>query len=422
MRVLVLGKGGRESAIVWKLSQSSIEKEIYTAPGNPFTAKFGKNININEEDIEGILRFAKEEKIDLVFPGGETSIVLGVADRLEEEGIRVFAPRAYTAKLEGSKVWAKEFMKKYAIPTADFEYFDKENFDEAVRFCEASKYPLVIKADGLAGGKGSVIVRNFKEAVKTLEEFLVKSKFGKASEKVVIEKFLRGEEVSLFVISDGNRWEKLGYVRDFKRLYDNDEGPNTGGMGSVAPIVLDKETESLIDETIVNRTFEGLTKEGLRYRGILYFGLMITDGGPFVLEYNVRLGDPETQALLPILEGDLLEAVILASEGRYKLGSLRLKENLYSCCVVIASRGYPEEPERGKEIFGIKEAEEVSLVFLSGVEERDGKLYTAGGRVLSVVGLGKSRVEAKSKAYKGVSRISFEGMHYRKDIGFPPTL
>jgi phosphoribosylamine--glycine ligase len=265
-------------------------------------------------------------------------------------------------------------------------------------------------------------VRNFKEAVKTLEEFLIKSKFGKSSEKVVIEKFLRGEEVSLFVISDGNRWEKLGYVRDFKRLYDNDEGPNTGGMGSVAPIVLDKETESLIDETIINRTFEGLAKEGLRYRGILYFGLMITDEGPFVLEYNVRLGDPETQALLPILEGDLLEAVISASEGRYKLGSLRLKENLYSCCVVIASRGYPEEPERGKEIFGIKEAEEVSLVFLSGVEERDGKLYTAGGRVLSVVGLGKSRVEAKSKAYKGVSRISFEGMHYRRDIGFPPTL
>jgi len=281
---------------------------------------------------------------------------------------------------------------------------------------------LVIKADGLAGGKGSVIVRNFKEAVKTLEEFLVKSKFGKSSEKVVIEKFLRGEEVSLFVISDGNRWEKLGYVRDFKRLYDNDEGPNTGGMGSVAPIVLDKETESLIDETIINRTFEGLAKEGLRYRGILYFGLMITDGGPFVLEYNVRLGDPETQALLPILEGDLLEAVILASEGRYKLGSLRLKENIYSCCVVIASRGYPEEPEMGKEIFGIKEAEDVSLVFLSGVEERDGKLYTAGGRVLSVVGLGRSRVEAKSRAYKGVSRISFEGMHYRKDIGFPPTL
>jgi phosphoribosylamine-glycine ligase len=185
---------------------------------------------------------------------------------------------------------------------------------------------------------------------------------------------------------------------------------------------LDKETESLIDETIINRTFEGLAKEGLRYRGILYFGLMITDGGPFVLEYNVRLGDPETQALLPILEGDLLEAVISASEGRYKLGSLRLKENLYSCCVVIASRGYPEEPERGKEIFGIKEAEEVSLVFLSGVEERDGKLYTAGGRVLSVVGLGKSRVEAKSRAYKGVSRISFEGMHYRRDISFPPTL
>jgi phosphoribosylamine--glycine ligase len=422
MKVLVLGKGGRESAIVWKLSQSEIEKEIYVAPGNPFTARFGKNVNIKEDDIEGIVGFAKDEGIDLVFPGGETSIILGVADRLEEEGIRVFAPRSYVAKLEGSKVWAKEFMKKYAIPTADFEYFDKERFDEAVGFCEGARYPMVIKADGPAGGKGSVIVKNFKEAVKTLEEFLLKSKFGKSSEMVVIEKFLKGEEVSLFVISDGNRWEKLAYVRDFKRLYDSDEGPNTGGMGSVAPIVLDGETERLVEETVVKRTFEGLAKEGLRYKGILYFGLIITDDGPFVLEYNVRLGDPETQALLPILDGDLLEAARSASEGRYKFGTLKLKENIYSCCVVVASRGYPDEPEIGKEISGINDAEEFSLVFLSGVEEKGGSFYTAGGRVLSVVGLGKSRVEAKSKAYKGVSKISFEGMHYRRDIGFPASL
>ncbi len=422
MKVLVLGKGGRESAIVWKIAQSSIEKEVYAAPGNPFTARFAKNVEIGEDDIEGIVSFAKTEGIDLVFPGGEKSIVLGIADRLEEEGIRVFAPRSYAAKLEGSKVWAKEFMKKYAIPTADFEYFDREGFEEAIRFCEKARYPMVIKADGLAGGKGSIIVKDFKEAIKTLEEFLIKSKFGKSSERVVIERFLRGEEVSLFVISDGIRWEKLGYVRDFKRLYDNDEGPNTGGMGSVAPIILDEETESLIEESIVRRTFEGLAKEGLRYKGILYFGLMITDGGPFVLEYNVRFGDPETQALLPILDGDLLDAAISASEGKYKLGTLKLKEKLYSCCVVIASKGYPEKFEEGKEIQGINQAEEFSLVFFSGVEEREGKFYTSGGRVLSVVGLGKSKVEARSRAYKGVSRISFENMYYRRDIGFPPSL
>ncbi len=422
MKVLVLGRGGRESAIVWKIAQSSIEKEIYAAPGNPFTARFGKNVEIREDDIEGIVSFVKAEGIDLVFPGGEKSIVLGIADRLEDEGIRVFAPRSYVAKLEGSKVWAKEFMKKYAIPTADFEYFDKEGFEEAIRFCEIARYPLVIKADGLAGGKGSVIVKDFKEAIKTLEEFLIKSKFGKSSERVVIERFLRGEEVSLFVISDGSRWEKLGYVRDFKRLYDNNEGPNTGGMGSVAPIILDEETESMIEESIVRRTFEGLAKEGLRYKGILYFGLMITDDGPFVLEYNVRFGDPETQALLPILDGDLLDAAISASEGKYKLGTLKLKEKLYSCCVVIVSKGYPEKFEEGKEIHGINQAEEFSLVFFSGVEEREGKFYTSGGRVLSIVGLGKSKVEARSRAYKGVSRISFENMYYRRDIGFPPSL
>ncbi len=418
MRVLVVGKGGRESAIVWKLAQSPIKKEIYTAPGNPFTLRFGKNVKIDEEDVESLVKFAKDEKIDIVFPGGENSIALGIADECEKNGIKVVAPKKHVAKLESSKVWAKEFMRRYGIPTADFEYFHKDEVEEAFRFCENVEYPVVIKADGLAGGKGTFIAKNFKEALKIVEDLLAKSKFGKASESIVIEKFLRGEEVSVFVISDGKEWDVLAYARDFKRLYDNDEGPNTGGMGSIAPVELDDETERLIRGNIIERTFEGLNKEGLRYMGILYFGLMITDNGPFVLEYNVRFGDPETQAILPLIDGDLLEALLSVADGNYKKSTLRVKENLYSCCVVLASKGYPENPEKGKEIKGISDAERVSLVFFAGVEEKDGKLYTSGGRVLSVVGLGGSKEEARSKAYEGVSKIHFEGMHYRRDINW----
>ncbi|MEO0138697.1 MAG: phosphoribosylamine--glycine ligase [candidate division WOR-3 bacterium] len=418
MRVLVVGKGGRESAIVWKLFQSPIKKEIYTAPGNPFTLRFGKNVKIEEENVESLVKFAKDEKIDIVFPGGETGIALGIADECEKNGIKVVAPKKHVAKLESSKVWAKDFMRRYGIPTADFEYFHKDEVEEAFRFCENVEYPVVIKADGLAGGKGTFIAKNFKEALKIVEDLLVKSKFGRASESIVIERFLRGEEVSVFVISDGKEWDVFAYARDFKRLYDNDEGPNTGGMGSIAPVKLDNETESLIRENIIQRTFEGLNKEGLRYRGILYFGLMITDNGPFVLEYNVRFGDPETQAILPLIEGDLLEALLLVADGNYKKSTLRVKENLYSCCVVLASRGYPENPEKGKEIKGVSDAERISLVFFAGVEEKDGRLYTSGGRVLSVVGLGESKEEARSRAYEGVSKIHFEGMHYRRDINW----
>ncbi len=418
MKVLVVGKGGRESAIVWRLVKDNKELEIYTAPGNPYTARFGRNIDIREDDVDSLVSFAKDENIDLVFPGGETSIALGIADKCEKEGIRVIAPKEYAAKLESSKIWAKEFMKRYGIPTADFETFDEDEFEESIRFVENSKYPLVIKADGLAGGKGTVIVRDFKEAVKVLEDFIIKGKFKEASKRVVIERFLKGEEVSVFIISDGKKWEYLGFARDFKRLYDGDEGPNTGGMGSIAPVYVDEETERLIRENVVKRTLEGIRKEGFEYLGILYFGLMITENGPFVLEYNVRLGDPEAQALLPILKGNFLDAVLSAADGNLDERTLEGLDG-YSCCVVLASKGYPEKPETGKEISGIDEARKITeYIFFSGVREVDGKLYTSGGRVLSVVGTDKDTDGARKKSYEAVSKIKFEGMIYRKDIGW----
>lgn len=418
MKVLVVGKGGRESAIVWRLAKDNEELEIYTAPGNPYTARFGKNVDINEDDVDSLVSFAKDENVDLVFPGGETSIALGIADKCEEKGIKVIAPKRYAAKLESSKIWAKEFMKKYGIPTADFETFDESEFEDSIRFVENSEYPLVIKADGLAGGKGAVIVKDFKEAVKVLEDFIIKGKFGEASKRVVIERFLKGEEVSVFILTDSKKWKYLGFVRDFKRLYDGDEGPNTGGMGSIAPVHVDEETEALIKENIVMRTLEGIRREGLEYSGILYFGLMITDNGPFVLEYNVRLGDPETQALLPILKGNFLDAVLSVADRNLDENTLKGLDG-YSCCVVLASKGYPENPEVGKEISGIDEARKITeYIFFSGVKEIDGKLYTSGGRVISVVGTDDNPDGARRKSYEAVSKIKFKGMIYRRDIGW----
>ena len=417
MKVLVVGKGGRESAIVWKLAQSKVGFEIFTAPGNPFTARHGRNVPIKESEINALIDFALDNGVDLIFPGGETSIALGIADEGERRGLKVFAPNRAAARLEASKIWAKSFAKRYRVPTADFEVFTEDEFEDAVEYVKGQKFPIVIKADGLAGGKGVVIARSVGEAINTLDQFMNRAKFGEASRRVVIERFLRGEEVSVFAVADGSRWKVFAYARDYKRLRDGDDGPNTGGMGSISPVVLDEQTKSLIEENVVRRTFEGLAREGLKYKGILYFGLMLTENGPFVLEYNVRLGDPETQAILPLMDYDFGEVVVSAAEGNLK-GDLIGEPSRFSCCVVAASKGYPERPITGFPITGLEEAERIAdAVFLAGVKEEGGRLVTSGGRVLSVVATGETLEEARNRAYEAMEKIHFEGMYYRRDIG-----
>ena len=417
MKILVVGKGGRESAIVWKLAQSKVGFEIFTAPGNPFTARYGKNVPIGEKDVPGLIDFALDNGIEIIFPGGETSIALGIADEGERRGIAVLAPKRAAARLEASKIWAKSFAKKYGVPTADFEVFTEEEFEDAVEYVKGQAFPVVIKADGLAGGKGVVIARSVGEAINTLDQFMNRAKFGEASKRVVIERFLTGEEASVFAISDGHRWKVFAYARDYKRLRDGDDGPNTGGMGSISPVLLDEQTKALIEENVVRRTFEGLQQEGLRYKGILYFGLMLTENGPFVLEYNVRLGDPETQAVLPLIDYDFGEVVVSAATGRLRT-DVFTEPSRFSCCVVAASKGYPERPITGFPITGLEEAERIAdAVFLAGVREENGRLVTAGGRVLSVVATGGTLEEARKRAYEAMEKIHFEGMHYRRDIG-----
>ncbi len=418
MRVLLVGGGGREHAIAWKLSQSPLLDELVIAPGNPGTAKLGKNAPVKATDIPELLALAKRERVDLVFVGPEAPIALGITNRFEQAGVKVFAPRAECARLESSKVWAKSFMRRHRIPTAPFEVFD--DFEEAKDYVYSGiEYPIVIKADGLAGGKGAVIVKNKSEALQALEAMMLKGKFGEAGRTVVVEKFLRGPELSVFVAADGLRWRLLGWATDYKRLLDGDQGPNTGGMGSISPVpFLTPERYKVIVEKIIEPTFDGLFSEGLRYKGILYFGLMWTPDGPYVLEYNVRLGDPEAQVVLPLLEGDLLEIAKAGVEGRLDEVEFKPGEGA-ACCVVMASEGYPESPKTGREITGVEEAEALEgvLIFHAGTRDEGGKLLTAGGRVLGVVGLGKDMEEARARAYEGVSKIRFQGAHFRKDIG-----
>jgi phosphoribosylamine--glycine ligase len=420
MKVLLVGSGGREHAMAWKISQSPLLSELIMAPGNPGMARLGRCASVPTSDIPELVALAKTEGVDLVVVGPEAPIAMGIANRLEKLGIPVFAPRSDAAQLEASKVWAKSFMRRNRIPTASFEVFS--DFEEAKEYVyEACEYPCVIKADGLAAGKGVFVVKNKSEALLALETIMVKAKFGVSGREVVIEDYLPGRELSVFVASDGYAHRFIGWAVDYKQLKDNDQGPNTGGMGSVSPVpFLREEDLSRIEEEVINPTFEGLRREGLIYRGILYFGLMWTDEGPFVLEYNVRMGDPEAQAVLPLMTNDLLEICLAGTQESMPKIDLMPPEGA-SCCVVLASEGYPDSPITGRTIMGAEIAGELEgvLIFHSGTKEEHGRLITDGGRVLSVVGLGKDLEEARTRAYEAVSKISFEGMQFRKDIGSP---
>jgi len=417
-KVLVVGQGAREHALVWKLSQSLEIEKIYAAPGNPGIAQLAECIAIEATDVDGLLEFARSANIDLTVVGPEAPLMEGIVDRFREEGLKIFGPTAAAAKLEGSKVFAKNLFKKYGIPTAKFEVFDESEAarNYACSYTEQGK-KVVIKADGLAAGKGVVVASNGKEAEGAIDSIMKERSFGKAGERVVIEECLEGEELSFFAVTDGRNFISLAAAQDHKQVFDNDEGPNTGGMGAYSnPPIYTQELRQQIVETIIKPVIAAMAAEGHPYQGVLYAGLMITPDGPKVLEFNARFGDPEAQVILPMIKGDLLPVLEAAVKGRLEECRVDIDDGSW-VCVVLASRGYPGSYEKGKYIEGIEELAKDTLVFHAGTAVERGRLLTSGGRVLSVVVRGKTIKEAVESVYQEVVKIHFEGMHYRTDIG-----
>jgi len=416
VKVLVVGNGGREHAILWKVSQSPLVKGLYCAKGNGGTAKIAQNVSIEPTNVKALADFAQSEGIDFTIVGPEAPLVAGLVDEFESRGLKVFGPSQRASMLEGSKAFAKEFMQKYGIPTAEFHTF--EDPQRAKNFIKDFGVPVVIKADGLASGKGVFVCKSYEEALRAIDNLMIKKALGEAGSKVVVEEFLEGEEASYIVMLNGDSYVPLPTSQDHKRLLDGDKGPNTGGMGAYSPNpFVDEATEKAIRELIIERVIKGLREEGIYYRGFLYAGLMLTKDGPKVLEFNVRLGDPEAQPLLMRIKGDFLKTLLDFYEG--KPVNLEIDPR-HTLCVVLASKGYPEKPEDGKEIIGLEEVEKMEdvVVFHAGTELKNGRVYTKGGRVLNVCAWGKDLKEARERAYKAIEKINFEGMHYRKDIGY----
>jgi phosphoribosylamine--glycine ligase len=416
LKVLVVGSGGREHALVWKIKQSPKVREIFCWPGNAGIAEHATCLPGSPEDVEGIVKFIEQEKIDLTVVGPELPLMAGLTDEIVKRGFKVFGPSKLAAEIEGSKVFAKNLFRKYGIPTAKFNTF--ASAQEAKEYIKELNSPCVVKADGLAAGKGVIIAQNTEEALRAVDLIMEDKTFGSAGNQVVVEEMLVGEEVSLLVFTDGKTVVPMVSAQDHKRIFDHDQGPNTGGMGAYAPApVLTPELQDRVVNEIIIPTVKAMEKEGRPYKGVLYAGLMVTDRGPQVLEYNARFGDPETQAILPLLESDLVEIMEAVIEERLDRLQIKWKSG-HSVCVVAASGGYPGKYEQGKEIFGLEEAEKVDnlTIFHAGTSKRDGKIVTAGGRVLGVTAWADDLVEAIDKAYQGISKINFEGMHYRKDI------
>ncbi len=418
MKVLVVGQGGREHALVWKIAQSPKVDVVYAAPGNGGICEEATCVDISANDLEALRDFAKKEGIDLTVVGPEEPLVKGIVDIFEEAGLTIFGPSKAAAQLEGSKAYAKNFMKEMGIPTAEFEVF--EDPAEAKKYIEKKGAPIVVKADGLAAGKGSIVCKTVEEAKKAVDTIMVDKVFGEAGNKVVVEDFLKGEEASFIVITDGRNIVPLASSQDHKPVYDNDEGPNTGGMGaySPAPVVTDYVHEKTMNEIVIP-TIEGMAKRGVPFKGVLYVGLMIEDDKyPRVLEYNVRFGDPEAQPILMRMKSDLVDALIASINGTLDTCEIEYLDDA-AVCVVMASGGYPGKYEKGKEIHGLEEVAKMEKVkvFHAGTKKVNGKFVTNGGRVLGVTALGKDIKEAIDRAYEAVSKINWEGVHYRRDIG-----
>lgn len=416
MKVLVIGGGGREHAIVWKLSQSRHVDKIYCAPGNAGIAGIAECIDIDMNDFDELINLVRYEWIDLTIVGPEGPLSMGIADAFEKEGRKILAPSMAAAQLEASKVFAKEFMRKHRIPTAEYKMFTSYlHAEDYVRMKEA---PIVIKADGLAAGKGVIVAADTDEAIIALKRIMKEREFGDAGNRVIVEECLQGEEASFMAFTDGRTIVPMVSSQDHKRVFDYDKGPNTGGMGAYSPApVITGELEALVMEKIMQPAVNGLREEGIKYKGVLYAGLMIKDGVPSVLEFNCRLGDPETQPVLARLDSDLVDIAMAISDER--LADIRVEwRKDAAVCVVLAAGGYPGKYEKGKVISGLEEAAVGGDVFLfhAGTEFRDGDIVTSGGRVLGVTATGRNIKAARELAYQAVGEIRFEGMHYRRDI------
>ncbi|NMM64199.1 phosphoribosylamine--glycine ligase [Clostridium sp. P21] len=412
MKVLVIGSGGREHAIAWKIAQNSRVEKVYCAPGNGGTAVEDKCENVKLKSNEELLQFAKDNEIYLTVVGPEVPLTEGIVDLFKSQGLKIFGPSKEAAQLEGSKAFSKEFMKKYGVKTAEYEVF--ENEDEAIKYLKTCAYPIVIKADGLAAGKGVVICEEYKMAEETIKDFMINDIFKGSGKKVVIEEFLEGPEASILSITDGETIIPFISAKDHKQIYDGGKGPNTGGMGAVVPNpYCSIEVLKAFEKEVIEPTLKGIKEEKFDYTGIIFFGIMITKKGPYLLEYNVRLGDPETQAVLPIMKSDLLELIEAALDK--KLSQFNVSwHNGASCCIAAVSKGYPGKYEVG---FEIKGTDEAKRVFVAGAQYEDKKLKTSGGRVLCTQSLGNTLEEAIDAAYDDLNRIEFEGMYYRHDIG-----
>ncbi|AXU81531.1 phosphoribosylamine--glycine ligase [Clostridium sp. HMSC19D02] len=415
MKILVVGGGGREHAICWKLSKEKNVEKIYCAPGNAGIANVAECVNIGDTNIEELLKFAKENEIGLTIVGPEVPLVMGIVDEFEKEGLRVFGPNKKCAQLEGSKAFSKEFMIKHNIPTA--KYKEYTNLEEAISEIDSFGYPVVIKADGLAAGKGVVIPENREDAIATLKEMMSDKKFGAAGDKIVIEEFLKGIETSILAFVDNDTIVPMASAKDHKKVNNYEQGPNTGGMGTFSPSeIYTEELANKVKETVLEKTLEGFKKDGLNFKGILFVGLMITEDGEKVLEYNVRFGDPETQSVLFRLETDLHEIMEAILDNKLKDIEINYSDD-EAVCVMLTSGGYPDSYEKGKIITGLENLDDDIVVFHSGTKMFDGNLVTNGGRVIGITAKSTTVKDAAEKVYENIKNINFEGMHYRTDIG-----
>jgi len=417
MRILIVGSGGREHVLAWKIRQSPLTEELFCAPGNGGISRIAECVDIKADDTEALAGFAEEKKIDLTVVGPEVPLVAGIVDVFEQKGLKIFGPCREAAQLEGSKVFAKEFMYDCNIPTANFQKFD--DMAAAKSFLQKVEFPLVIKADGLAAGKGVIICQDFLEAEKAVDEIMGEKIFAEAGRQIIVEECLEGEEVSILAISDGENYCLLDSSQDHKRIFDDDVGPNTGGMGAYSPApILTEKLSKTISTRIIEPVIRGMQRNGVPFKGVLYAGLMITAEGPMVLEFNVRFGDPEAQAVLPRMNNDIVELMLASCEGR--VDTVELEWDKRSCvCVVISSGGYPGEYEKGKEISGLEKAEKMTdtFVFHAGTKKEGKKIVTSGGRVLGVTSLGNGIDGAIERVYKAVDKIDFERCFFRRDIG-----